>query len=68
MNVSKNPITVKLVDRLSVFLRDADVSFGDGLDALTFYRFKMRSEKFVQLEFNEKVYRDRSGELIDEDV
>lgn len=68
MNVSKNPITVKLVDRLSVFPRDADVSFGGGLDTLTSYRFKMRSEKFVQLEFNEQVYRDRSGELIVEDV
>lgn len=65
MNGERDSMTVgALIDQLLVYPRDAEVSFGGGADALTFYRFKLRGENLVQLEFNEQVYRDKSGELV----
>ena len=68
-------ITVgELIDRLSIFDRDARVVIGGSDDALEFNRLKHRGddietgEELVQMEFKQQVYRDASGTLIAEDV
>ncbi|HRQ71786.1 MAG TPA: hypothetical protein PLU35_02030 [Phycisphaerales bacterium] len=37
---------------------DFEVQFAGGLE---FYRFKVRGERLVQIEFNQSVYKDRNG-------
>ncbi|QDU51206.1 hypothetical protein [Gimesia panareensis] len=45
-----------LVERLP---SDHDLIFSNGL---SFYRFKQRDEKLIQLEFGENIYRDKNGD------
>jgi hypothetical protein len=62
----KRLITVgDLKERLAAFPDDYQIFFG--CYDLDFYRFKVRGEKLVQVEFNQTVYRDDKGVLrIDE--
>ncbi|MDB4890269.1 MAG: hypothetical protein JWL61_2124 [Gemmatimonadetes bacterium] len=53
-----------LVRQLSGFPQDAELYMG----GLHFYRLKNRSDHLVQLEFQEQVYRDSSGQLFAEDL
>ena len=65
MQGTRYPVTVgKLIDRLSVFPKDAELLFGGSVDGLSFYRIKSRGENLVQLEFNEDVDRNKSGEMV----
>lgn len=48
-----------LIRELRVFSDDCEVEFS-GLD---FYRFKMRGDKLLQIEFNQQVYRDDDGKV-----
>ena len=50
----------ELIQQLSVFDKDAEVSFS-GLD---FYRLKLRGEKLLQVEFNQSVYRNSEGLVV----
>jgi hypothetical protein len=55
-------ITVReLIELLRKEKQDSTVEFGGG--GLTFYRVKTRGSNTVQIEFNESVYRDKSGRL-----
>lgn len=58
-------ITVgELIERLGSFPSDATLYFS-GLDV---YRLKQRGEKLVQVEFNQPIHRDHSGQIIVENV
>lgn len=48
----------ELKRRLASIPDDWDVMFADGLE---FYRFKVRGEKLLQIEFNQNVYKDKEG-------
>ena len=37
------------------------------MGGLTFYRFKRRSEKILQMEFNQTVYLDDNGQVLVDD-
>ena len=68
MNDKPNLTVGELIDHLSLFPRDATVFFGGSLNALTFYRTKLRGEHLVQIEFNENVYLTDAGEVVVENV
>ncbi|TCL72352.1 hypothetical protein EDC14_100662 [Hydrogenispora ethanolica] len=57
-------ITIGELKKQLSFYDDDDELFMGGL---TFYRLKRRGEKVVQLEFNEQIYRNSTGELIIEE-
>lgn len=55
-------ITVSdLIRQLQVFPADSEVTFSGGLH---FYRLKARAPNNVNVEFNENVYRTKTGEWV----
>ena len=51
----------ELVKQLQHHSNDTKIVFG--CESLTFYRLKLRGEKFLQLEFNQTVYDDEDGKV-----
>ena len=50
-----------LIKQLQIFPADADLTFSGGLQ---FYRLKKRGPNLVNVEFNENVYRTKTGEWV----
>jgi len=51
----------ELQDQLAKFPRDYEIFFSSGEPGLTFFRLKQRGDKLVQMDFDEKVWKDEKG-------
>ncbi|MCI5146484.1 MAG: hypothetical protein D3923_13390 [Candidatus Electrothrix sp. AR3] len=51
----------ELKERLEGYSDDTKIFFG--CNSLTFYRLKLRGEKFLQMEFTQTVYDDKEGNV-----
>lgn len=58
-------ITVGMLrDQLKIYPDNYELDFS----GLEFYRLKQRGPELVQVEFNEQVYRDKSGRVVVENL